>query len=133
MSGLVRRLLGLLFTLGIYNKHYKIVYDGKMVSTNALYSQKHWAIRSVMKNKYIKLFTTLLLEAKVKPMKEMSIVLFYSSKMDVDNCSTSCKFLADAIKGKYLLDDSSKFYKGLFMIHDSTLPKGRYEYHILAK
>jgi hypothetical protein len=133
MSKLIRRLLSLLFTLGFYDKHYKIVWDGDMVSTNMLYSQKHWSARSAMKNKYIKIFDTLLLQAKVKPMKEMSIVLFYSGRMDVDNTSTGCKFLADAVKGKYLQDDSSKFYKALFLIHDSSLPKGTYEYHIVGK
>jgi hypothetical protein len=133
MAKLIRRLLSLLFTLGIYDKHYKLSWDGDMISMNQLYSQKHWSARSAMKNKYIKIFSTLLLQAKVKPMKEMSIVLFYASRMDVDNCSCGCKFLADAIKLNYLQDDSNKFYKGLFMVHDSDLKKGTYEYHILAK
>jgi len=133
VSKLIRRLLGLLFSVGIYDKHYKIVYEGKMVSLNQLYSQRHWSARSTMKNKYVDIFTILLLEAKVQPMKEMSIILFYAGKMDVDNAVVGCKFLADAIKGKYLLDDSSKFYKGLVMVHDSSLEKNTYEYHIIGK
>lgn len=133
MSQIIRRLLRLLFTLGFFDKHYKIVWDGDMVSTNSLYSQKHWSARSAMKNKFIKIFSTLLLQQKVKPMKEMIIVLFSNSRMDIDNQSTGCKFLADAIKGSYLQDDSNKFYKGLFMVHDSNLPKGTYEYHIISK
>lgn len=133
MSQLVRRLLGLLFTLGFYDKHYKLVWDGEMPSLNMLYSQKHWSARSAMKNKYIEIFSTLLLQAKVKPMKEMSIVLFFASRLDVDNAVCGCKFLSDAIKGKYLQDDSTKYYKALFMIHDSNLPKGTYEYHIIGK
>lgn len=133
MSQLVRRLLGLLFSLGFYDKHYKIVWDGDMVSTNKLYSQRHWSARSAMKNKYVKIFTTLLLQAKVKPMKELSIVLFYSNRMDVDNTSIGCKFLADAMKGKYIEDDSSKIYKALFLVHDSSLPKGTFEYHLIGK
>jgi len=133
LSKIVRRLLSLLFTLGVYDKHYKLVWDGEMVSLNQLYSQKHWSARSAMKNKYIKIFTTLLLQAKVKPMRELSIVLFYSSRMDVDNCVCGCKFLSDAVKGKYLEDDSAKFYKALFMIHDSELPKGTYEYHLIGR
>lgn len=66
-------------------------------------------------------------------MKEMSILLFYNSKLDVDNTSIAAKVLADTIKEKYIPDDRTEFYKGLAMVYDPNLPKNTYEFNILAK
>src|SRR5690349_5785867 len=105
MSQLVRRLLSLLFTLGFYDKHYKIVWDGEIVSTNAFYQSRHWSIRAGHKIKFEKIFDVLLLQAKVKPMKEISLVTFYNNKMDCDNLSIMGKMLIDTMKGKYITND----------------------------
>jgi hypothetical protein len=129
----IRRLLGLLFKFGFYTKHYKLVYSGEVISWNKLYSQSHWSYRSGLKNKYQKIFATLLLEAKVQVMQEMAIVVFYNNRMDVDNISLTSKWLADTIKDKYLQDDSNKYYKGLMIFHDPDLPKGLLELHITGK
>jgi hypothetical protein len=133
MSKVIRRLLRLLFTLGVYNKHFVITYTGEVSSMNKIWSSPHWGTRSGIKNKYSKIFSTLMLEEEVKPMQEMVIVLFYQSRVDVDNAIVGCKILADSIKGSYLPDDSNKFYKGLFMIHDPALAKNTYEYHLVGK
>lgn len=133
MTKLIRRLLGLLFTLGIYTKHYKISYTGKLISWNILYSQGHWAKRSALKSQYEKLFTILALEAQVKKMEEMSIVAFYNNKMDVDNISLTTKWLADVLKGTYIEGDDTRFYKGLMIFHDEALPKNNIELHIIGK
>lgn len=132
MSKLIRRLLSLLFTLGIFTKHYKIIYNGEIISFNKLYSGGHWSKRSGMKNKYHKIFDILLLEAKVKPMKELFLAIFYNTRHDADNIVLTGKFLMDTVKGKYLVDDTSKYYKGIQIIHDSSLPKGTLELHLIG-
>lgn len=134
MTKLIRRLLGLLFTLGIYTKHYKVVYDGDITSANVVWSGGHWSQRSATKQKFEKIFTILLLEARItKPLTEFSLVVFYNTKHDCDNLSTIQKIFVDAMKGTYVADDTSKFYKSTHTIFDSVLPKGTVEIHIIGK
>ena len=111
MSQLVRRLLGLLFTLGFYDKHYKIDYTGEVVSFNSVYSGGHWSKRSGIKNSYNKIFSVLLAEANVKPMKEMSLVVFFNTKHDTDNLGYILKMIVDTMKGKYIENDGNKIFK----------------------
>lgn len=132
MARVARRLLSLLFTLGLFNKHYKIIYDGEIISFNKLYSGGHWSKRSGMKVKYHQIFEVLLLEAKVKPMKEMFLAIFYNTRHDCDNIVLTGKFLMDTVKGKYLPDDTSKYYRGIQIVHDPLLPKGRVELHLIG-
>lgn len=133
MVKIVRRLLKLLLKFRIYKHCYKITYDGEMSSANKVWSSPHWSARSAMKNKYSDIFSILFLQAKIKPIEEMVIVLFYNSRLDVDNTCSGCKVFADSIKGKYIKDDSPRFYKGLFLIYDSDLPKNQYEFQIICK
>jgi hypothetical protein len=133
MSLILRRLLKLLFILGIYDKHYVLTYDGEISSANKIWSGGHWSQRSAMKTKYHKIFEILLLQAKVKPLKEMSIVTLFNSRHDVDNLFSLSKCLADTIKGKYILEDNNKLYKMTLTAHDDKLPKGVVEFHIIGK
>lgn len=133
MSKLIRRLLSLLFTLGFYDKHYKLVWDGDIVSTNKFYEARHWSVRSGLKQKFSKIFDVLLLQGKVKPMGEMSLVIFYNNRMDCDNLSIMGKMLVDTMKGKYIENDGNKIYQSTHTIFDKSLPKGVAEIHILGK
>jgi hypothetical protein len=133
MSKLIRRLLSLLFTLGFYDKHYKIVWDGEITSTNKFYEARHWTVRSSLKIKYAKIFDALLLQAKVKPMKEISVVTFYCNRMDCDNLSIMTKMLVDTMKGKYIENDGTKFFKMTLTAFDESLPKGTVEFHLLGR
>jgi hypothetical protein len=133
MSGLVRRLLSLLFTLGIYNKHYKLVWDGEIVSTNKFYEARHWTVRSGLKLKFSKIFDVLLTQGKVKPMSQLSLVIFYHNRMDCDNLSIMGKMLVDTMKGKYIPDDGNKIYQSTHTIFDSSLPKGLAEFHLIGR
>jgi hypothetical protein len=130
---IARRLLNLLIKLGIYQKHYKITYTGDITSANKIYSSQHWSIRSALKNKYSKSFKILLLEARVKKMSELSLFTFYNSRHDVDNLFMLNKVMMDTIKGDYLPEDSSKYYKSTHTIFDSDLPKGTVEFNLVGK
>jgi hypothetical protein len=133
MSKLIRRLLSLLFTLGIYNKHYTIAYTGEVVSFNQVYSGGHWSKRATVKKGYEEIFTVLLLQAKVKPMTEVSLITFYNSRMDCDNIAYIMKMLVDTLKGKYIQNDGNKFYKSCHTIYDPSLPKGMIQFHLVGK
>jgi hypothetical protein len=128
-----RRLLSLLFTLGFYKKHYKFFYDGEITSANKIWQSPHWAVRSGIKNKYAKIFTILMLEAKFKKVEEMNLVIFYKSRHDVDNLFALMKIWADSIKGTYIPDDSNKYYKSTHIIYDNSLEKGNVEFHLIGK
>jgi hypothetical protein len=132
LSSLIRRILSLLFTLKIYSKHYTLSYNGEIISFNQLYSGGHWSKRSAMKSKYRKIFEILLLEAKVKPMSEVFLAVFFNTRHDCDNIVLTGKFLLDTMKGKYIPDDTSKYYKGIQIIHDSSLPRGTLEFHLIG-
>lgn len=133
MSVLIRRLLHLLLKLKFYNKHYKFIYNGEITSANKIWESKHWTTRSGIKNKYSKIFTVLMLEAKFKKINEMSLVIFFKSRHDVDNLFALMKIWADTIKGTYISDDSTKFYKSTHIIYDDSLPKNTVEFHLIGK
>lgn len=130
---IARRFINLLLLFGIYKKNYKIIYTGEMSSLNSVWESRHWTTRQAITQRFHKIFEVLLLQAKVRPMNEMSIVLFYNSRLDCDNTSIAAKVLADTIKKKYIEDDRPSFYKGLALVHDPALPKNTYEFNILAK
>ncbi len=112
---------------------YKVVYHGgkqKLVSNNQFYSAGHWAIRSALKNKWVGIYTTLCLEAKLKPFNTFELRVLYNCRLDPDNCVAQAKFFLDSIKGKYVKDDSSIYLKGLSIHRDESLPKNTVEFYI---
>lgn len=113
---------------------YKIVYSGgktgKLVSNNQFYSASHWAIRSALKNKWIGIYTTLCLEAKMKPFSSFDLRIIYNSNHDCDNVISNGKFLVDSLKGRYIKDDSSDYFKSLSVRRDKSLPKNTIEFYI---
>jgi hypothetical protein len=133
VSKLIRRLLGLLFSLGIYSRHHKFTYSGEITSANKIWESKHWSVRSGIKNNYSKIFCTLMLEAKFRTVNEMSLIIFFRSRHDVDNLFALLKIWADSIKGTYIPDDSNKFYKSCHVIYDESLDKNTVEFHLIGK
>lgn len=133
MSKFIRRLLSLLFRLKIYDKHFKLTHEGRIISWNILYSQNHWTKRNALQKDYHKIFTILTKQAKVKKMDEMTILAFYNSKSDVDNVTIMCKWLADVLKESKIEEDDTRFYKGIMVFFDPSLKKNSMEFHILGK
>lgn len=125
--------MSLLFKLGIFTKHYVLKWDGEIVSTNKFYEARHWTVRAGLKVKYTKIFEPLLLQAKVKPFKELSLVVFYNTRFDVDNLSIMGKMLIDVMKGKYIENDTNKTFVSTHTICDKTLKKGMVEFHLIGK
>jgi hypothetical protein len=133
VSQIIRRLLSLLFHLKIYNKHYKIVWTGEVISANKFYQSRHWSIRAGYKTKLSEAFTILLLEAKVKAMSEISLIVFSNHRVDIDNHGIQNKILIDTMKDKYITDDTKKYYVSTHTIYDASLPKNTTEYHIIGR
>lgn len=109
---------------------YTITYTGKLVSNNQFYSAGHWAIRSAMKNKWIAIYQKLCIEAKMKPFKAFDLHITINSKHDLDNATGNAKFLADAIKGKYIKDDSPDYFQSMSIRRDKSLPKSTIQFVI---
>ena len=133
MIPFIRRLLKLLLRFGIYNKHFQLTHSGRIVSWNILYAQDHWTKRNALQKDYHKIFTILAKQAKVKKISSMMILAFYRSKSDVDNVTLMTKWLADVVKGEYIEDDDTRFYTGLMVFFDPSLPMNTMEFHILGK
>jgi hypothetical protein len=125
---------------------YLITYTGQGVSTNAFYSgaggRNGWRMRSTLKTKYAKIFTTLLESSDVPWMDEYSIAVFYNSKQDPDNVVGGLiKIMLDSLKeerlkGKivkkgWVRDDSKTYLKGVSCFPDTTLPNNTFDIHLI--
>jgi len=124
---------------------YTIVYKGQGVSWNEIYGssgKNAWKVRKTLVDKYKKIFTILLLEAKLPWFEEYDLTLFYNSRQDPDNASCSIKMFADAfkqdrlgdtiLKKGWVYDDSKKYCKGVHIIPDETLENNTFKF-VLTK
>ncbi len=109
---------------------YKIVYSGKIPSTNTVYASGSWQVRAAEKIKWAKIITTLLLEAKVKPFNNFNLEIKYRTRHDVDNLSILAKYFSDTLKIKYVKDDTSMLFKKLTIEYNEDLPKNTIEFYI---
>lgn len=109
---------------------YTIRYEGQGVSNNEFYAGKHWTVRAGIKNKYAKIFGWLA-KSKAKKFDEIGCVLFFNSRHDTDNVTALQKLAIDTLKGKYIVDDSTKYLKFTAQVFDPTLPKNTFEFIII--
>ena len=130
----VRRLVKTLERFGFF-KIYRVLYEGVGVSNNDFYAgaqgRNGWKVRAGIKAKYSKIFGFLLKTSKIPKLNEFGVLVFYNSKHDVDNVSASAKLLIDSMKGVVCKDDNSKYFKGMFIVHDPNLKKNTFEFLIL--
>ncbi len=124
---LVYLVLKILHKLGIIDKIWSLDYSGKIFSLNDLYKQGHWAIRSNLKNKYKKEFLSLLAKYEVEPCKKFYLIVFYNTRHDTDNIVGFTKVFVDSMKDILIPDDGKKYYRGLCIFPDESLPKGHLE------
>lgn len=120
--------------------HYTFTYCGKGVSSNLFYAGAHHKTRTKAKNTYGAIFRDLLIAQPLPFMEEFSIALFYNSRMDPDNVSSTCKIMLDALKqiekeGQvvqrgWVHDDSKDYCKGVFLVPDTSLEYNTYEFVI---
>jgi hypothetical protein len=122
----------MIIDLSHFKNHYILTYTGEVVSDNVFYEARHWTVRNGYKNKYKKIYLIMLLEAKVKRMSEIALVVRYNTGHDVDNTSILGKMLVDTMKGSIIENDNKKFYKTRVTQYDSSLPKGTVEFNILG-
>ena len=124
----------------------EVVYKGKGVSFNAIYSAGTWHTRSSLKNKYKKIFLDLLKENEdIHWMDKYVVDVSYNSRHDPDNVIAMEKVFIDTIKQKvdpegnveydgFIRDDSKKYCKGIILRPDDSLTYDTfkfvlYEYH----
>lgn len=125
---------------------YLITYSGQGLSTNAFYAggagRNGWRTRSTIKNKYAKIFTTLLKDSDVKWMDEYMMVIFYNSKQDPDNVLGGLgKVALDTLKEErekgvvtkkgWVHDDSKTYLKGACCFPDLALPNNTFDIHLI--
>lgn len=110
---------------------YSFLYAGEVVSLNKLYASNSWKIRSVLKNRFHQIFSVYFLAAKVKKMKKYELHMFVNSRHDIDNLAAMAKFAVDSLrKGGYVVDDTTKYYRGLHIVVDKSLRKGTIKFLI---
>jgi hypothetical protein len=111
-------------------RSYTVTYTGQGISLNMFYAGGHWSERSKVKTKFKNIFTILFLQAKIKPLEQFTISLVYNSRLDPDNVVAMAKVYCDSLKGRYIKDDTKKYYKGLSISPDETLPHNTYVFTI---
>lgn len=129
---------------GKFGEVIKIVYRGKGVSLNQFYSQGHWGTRSALKKKYRKIFDELFIHSRnLRWVDKFSLVVFYNSRHDVDNVTGMEKVFVDALKKEvdkktkevvregYVPEDDKRFYKGMSIFVDDSLPTNTFEFIII--
>lgn len=132
MNQFIVRIVKILLRLGVLRDVYKITYQGKGVSLNEFYTQGHWTRRTKVKDKYKTIFTELIENSKLEWMDQFSLLLFYNSRHDPDNVIGMEKVFVDTLKGDYIQDDNKKFYRGIYILPDDTLPANTFEFYLLA-
>lgn len=102
-------------------KSYSVTYFGQAPSLNDWYSGKHWGTRLQVKNKYSAIFLDMMLRAGLPKMNQFNIHILYNSRHDVDNVVGVSKIFVDCMKGKYIKDDTKKYFRGLQIEPDESL------------
>ena len=106
----------------------------KTISLNALYAGKHWTFRKKTKDEYKKIVEKELANYDHNTYRYMSIHIRYNSRLDVDNNVLVSKFVADTlVANKWILDDSTKYYKSLRIVFDETVEKNYCEVKVDLK
>lgn len=101
-------------------------WEGMDISLNKFYSSPHWTIRSKEKANWQLIFSSIPILDK-RRVNEYYLEIRYNSRLDVDNTILHGKFLIDYLRGiNILIDDNTKYYKGLVIIYDNTMNKKHY-------
>lgn len=141
---IIYRVLKILKNVGAIKEVHKLTYEGKGVSLNKFYSQGHWSTRHRIKTSFRIIFQKLVDDYGNLPwMDEFSVLIFYNSRHDPDNVVGMEKLLIDflkqdvdkngnIIKDGYLKDDSKRYYKGLMISPDTSLPNNTFEFILIS-
>lgn len=116
--------------LNNYRFVFNLTITEKFPSLNEWYSSNNKFIRIRHKQKYKKI-----LEKYIEKIQEkldfFYIELKYNNRLDCDNNIPIIKILCDELKEKeIIINDNNKYFKGLSMLYDNTLPKNTYSIDI---
>jgi len=122
---------------------YTITYEGQGLSWNDIYAnsgKNAWKIRKSLVDKYKKIFTILLLEAKMSWLEAFDLTIEYNSRHDCDNVGCMGKTLVDAMKQEregdtvirkgWVYDDSKKYFKGFHILVNESLENNTFKFII---
>jgi hypothetical protein len=112
---------------------YTFTYSGPVVSGNATFAGMHWTKRKALTDKWHGIFSRLMESAGVQAMRRFRINLAYNSRHDCDNLMLICKWLADTVKGKYVADDSKKYYRGINIEPKDSLPHNTFVFTLIEQ
>lgn len=114
-------------------KSYEITYQGKPRSINQI-ERASGKANFTARKKLEKLFTWLLIQAKVRPMKWMEVRVYVNNNFDIDNLAGTIKPFADAIKNRKLIpDDNQKFWDFLSIQYEPKQPKNTMKFKITGE
>lgn len=102
----------------------EIVFEGKTVSLNNFYSQKHWTYRKKMRDDFEGKFRDIIKKSDLQPMKRFKIDMVYNSRHDPDNTIIMLKMFVDTMRHLNIIeDDTKKYFRGFSVTPDARLKK----------
>lgn len=123
MRKFIIRILKLLSKVKAIGRVISFTYQGRGVSNNDFYSSGHWSNRQQLKVKWRAIFTDLIKPAIGKyEFQSFYLLIFYKSRLDVDNVVGMEKLFTDTLKGTIIHDDGKKIFKGMMVFYDNSLP-----------
>jgi hypothetical protein len=139
---LIYFLLKHLRRLGGYRGVYMITHQGQGFSLNDFYSQGHFSTRAKLKDTYADIYHGLIEQAKLVPMEEFSLLVFYNSAHDPDNIVGMSKVFCDVLTGGggrkkekkypvYIPDDGKKNLKFVGICPDISLAKNTFQFMLI--
>lgn len=111
-------------------RSWTFTHNGPIISSNKTHAGLHWSKRKALVDKWHSIFLDLLAEAQVEPVQALKVHLRYNSRNDVDNTVFVLKLCVDSMKGTYLADDTKRYYRGLHIEADETLPHNTFIFTI---
>ncbi len=110
---------------------FSVTYQGAGFSLNDLYQQGHWSKRHNLKIKYSSIFLELLKKRNIKKFDDpFKLYIKYNSRHDVDNIIGMGKVFVDTMKDVYIPEDNKKYYKGVSVDIDESLPSNTFKFKV---
>lgn len=103
-------------------RSYVITYSGPGLSSNKWYAGMHFAQRIKLKTEWRNRFKGIIALAGIQPMQRFRVDLRYRARLDCDNTSAMLKLFCDQLKGVYVPEDDTKYFKGFSVSFAPELP-----------
>ena len=99
-----------------------ITYKGSIPSLNSYAGGKNFYAKAKVIKDIKSALRLLCIQAGFHKVNKFCVEVEFNSRHDVDNVITVEKIFVDSLKGRYIKEDNKKFFTGLCIKYNETLP-----------